>query len=269
MPRWSITAVDNNGALDAALESETNAVLLTLANASETVESLRAVAAAAAPRVRERNKQALVTVNHPRTRLLRDDIGALPIALLDGVLLPHAVEPQDVRDLAVVLREFELSNGVEPGSVAILPVIDTARGLLRAAEIAAAAPRVAGLVFDSGAYAADVGARDESRGERLAYARGFVVAAAHAADGEPVVRGGDLELPYLAQCGFAGAIVSNATAAAAANAAFGPLPADKDRARRIVEAYDAAHTGGDWVGRSGTVIADAHAARAARRLLGE
>lgn len=264
----SIIAIDALGSgLDGALATRADALLFTLADSRQPSGELRRRAAEGAARTRDAGKQVLVTVNHPRTQLLRDDVEALPLAAIAGVLLPHATGPQDVRDLAVVLREFELQQGIEPGVVAVFPVIDSARALLRAAETAAAAPRVAGLVLDMAAYAADVNARDEARGERLAYARGAAVAAARAHEGRPLVRGGDLELTSLSHYGFAGAILATPAHAETANTAFAPTPAAIERARAQASAYDAARSGEQWVARLGDGVVDAHTARSARRLI--
>jgi citrate lyase subunit beta/citryl-CoA lyase len=186
---------------------------------------------------------------------------------LRGVLLPHAVDPQDVRDLAVALREFELQRAIEPGDVAVYPVIDTARGLLRAAEIVHAAPRVGGLVLDSAAYARDIGARQEEHGPRLAYARGGVVAAARAFEKLPLVVAEPLQLQTLSQYGFAGVLLADARAVTQANAAFTPSDAAVNLARRQAEAYDAARGEGAWVARLGASLVDAHTARKARQVL--
>lgn len=264
----SVVAVAAGGEdLELALASPADALLLTLADSRFPAAALRERAAAALPRVRAAGKRALVTVNHPRTRLLRDDVAALPLDMLDAVLLPHAVEPQDIRDLAVVLREFELAGGVEPGVVAVFPVIDTARGLLRAGELMAAAPRAAGLVFHTAAYARDIGARDEESGERLAFARGAVIAAARAHEGQPLVRGSELELAHMARHGFAGAVLASTAQALAANLAFEVSSARIEHARAEADVYAAARAEAHWVGRIGEQVVDAHTARKARRLL--
>ncbi|MGH2633638.1 MAG: aldolase/citrate lyase family protein, partial [Tepidiformaceae bacterium] len=179
----SIVAVGTAGeGLSDALNSPADAILLTLATDARPAGSLRNTAIEALHAINEAGKHGIVVVNHPRTGLLRDDLDAIVSANLHGVLLPHAVEPQDVRDIAVLLREFELGREIEPGTVAVFPIIDSARGLLRAAAITEGAPRVGGLVFGSAAYARDIGARAEEKGPRLAYARGAVVAAARAFD---------------------------------------------------------------------------------------
>lgn len=264
----SIVAIPVDGSgLEEALASAADAVLLTLADESRPVGALRLAASAALARVADAGKSGMVIVNHPRTQLLRDDLDAVVSPHLTAVVLAHALEPQDVRDLAVLLREFELNRGIEPGEIAAFPMIDTARGLLRAGDIAQAAPRVGGLVFGSYGYARDTGARHEQRGPRLSYARGAVVAASRAFDQRPLVVADGLELLSLAQYGFAGAILPDARGVMAANAAFAPPAAAVERARAHVAAYDAARGEGAWVARVGAEIVDSHAARKARRLL--
>lgn len=262
----SILRIPALGPLDDALAAPADAIALTLADARQPVEALREAAVAAIPRIVESGKRAIVTVNHPRTQLLRADLAAVVVPGLGGVFLPHTVEPQDIRDLAVLLREFEYDRAIEPGEVLAFPVIDTARGLLRAAEIAHAAPRVAGLLFDAEGYAWDVGARAEERGERLAYPRGAVVAAARAHEKLPLVTSSGLELQFLFQHGFAGAVLVDARHAANANQLFAPGEFRLQRAKAEAGAYDAAKAEGAWVARAAEHVIDAHTVRALRAL---
>lgn len=263
----SIVRIPAGASIDAALESQADAILLTVADAGHDVGDLREAALYALPRIRQAGKIALVEVNHPRTQLLRGDLEAVVTEDLGAVLLPHTVEPQDVRDLAVLLREFEYNREIEPGTVRAFPVIDTARGLLRAAEVVQAVPRVAGLVFASDRYAEDVGARHEERGERLAYARGAVIAAARAFDGLPLVETTGFEALHLAQWGFAGAIVPSERVVPQVNAAFSVTDGDVERARAHIQAFEQAKQSGGWVARYGTSVIDSSAVRKARQVL--
>lgn len=264
----SIVRIPASGeGLDAALESGTDAIAFTVADESVAVGTLRNRALEGADRAAAAGKGVLVVVNHPRTRLLRDDLDALVTPNLGAVLLPQTTDPQDVRDLAVLLREFEFSRGLEPGVVAALPVIDTARGLLRATEIAAAVPRCGGLVFAAEDFAFDIGARHEEQGSRLAFARGMVVAAARASDGLPLVTSNPFELRDLFQQGFAGALLPDAAGVVSANAVFTPTEFRVAKAREAISAYDAARAEGAWVARLDAGVIDAHAARKAQQII--
>ncbi len=269
MPLRSIISIPASGpGLEDALASQADAVLFTLADDEYPVADLRAAAVQGIAAATKAGKAALVTVNHPRTRLTRDDIEAVLAPNVKGILVPHATEPQDVRDLAVLLREFELKGGIEPGDTHVFPVVDTARGLLRSADIAAAAPRVGGLVFHSRNYAHDIGARDEQKGDRLAYARGQVVAVSRALGGLPLIVCDGLELVYLSQYGFAGAILPDPRMVPSANAAFTPHDAIRLQAQQALEKFEQARIDGLWVARHGGKVVDTAAARRARHIVG-
>jgi citrate lyase beta subunit len=254
--------------LNEALGSEADAILLTVATDARPVNALRNTAREALVAARDAGKLGLVLVNHPRTQLLRDDLDLLTAPELAGVLVNNTLEPQDLRDTAVLLREFELNRDIEPGAVAVYGVVRTARALLRAGDLVQATNRVAGLVFDGDAYAHDIGARAEESGPRLAYARGALVAATRARDGLPLAVASPRGLRETAQYGFAGAILADAASAPQANVAFAPTDAAKDRAARHIAAYEAARAEGLWVARDGEDVVDSSSVRKARQLLG-
>jgi len=47
---------------------------------------------------------------------------------------------QDIRDIDVLIREQELEQGVKPGTLALIPAIESAQGVLRCEEICAPRP---------------------------------------------------------------------------------------------------------------------------------
>lgn len=265
--RSIVEATPGESSIDAILASEADAILLTVADERAPAPQARSAALRALAAAAEAGKLAFVVVNHPRTRLLRDDLDALVGAALGGVFLAHTAEPQDVRDLAVLLREFELKRGIDPGQVAVFPVIATARAVLRAPEIAAAAPRVAGLVFHAEAYARDTGARHEEEGHRLAWARGAVVAAARADGGDPLIWPMPLDPRDSYQQGFSGAILRSPDDVVLANATYTPGARRLSQAREQLDAFEAARAEGAWVARHRGDVIDSHAAAMARRLL--
>ena len=236
--------------LDEALGSTCDAIVIDLAD--ERIDDIgrRSWTRDACEKAHESEKRAVVRINHPKSPHARRDLNGVATEHLDAVILPHATEPQDVRDLGVLLREFEHTRDIEPGRVAVFPTIDTARGLLRAHDIATAVPRVEGLVFDGARYARDVGARSEEVGHRLSYARGALVAAARAAGGLPLVASEGTEFRQLSHYGFAGVLLSSAKAAVTAAAAFAPSAGDLKHAEGTVAAFDAARADGDQIGRA-------------------
>lgn len=263
--RVLLTATQEN--VDAVIQSGCDGVVIDLADASADLQAQRSWSHTAFPKLKAAGQRIIARVNHPSTMLLREDLEAVVHPGLDAVMLPHVTETQDVRELTVALREFELSRGIEPGDVALFPVIDTARGLQRAGELAGVAPRVGGLVFDAESYSSAVGARAEESGPRLSYARGACIAAARAVDGLPLVTGDGTDCRTLAQYGFAGILLGSQSQVRAAVAAFVPGTSEIDKARDVVAAYESARANGARVARVGRVVVDSAAARRARQVL--
>ncbi|MDE3095550.1 MAG: CoA ester lyase [Chloroflexota bacterium] len=215
-----------------------------------------------------------VRINGVRTGLTRDDLFAVVRPGLAGVVLPKAEAPQDLRDLDVLLREAERANGVRPGDVAVVPIIESPRGLLRADEIARASDRVRALSIGAEDYCAELEVERNVEGTAIAYLRYQVVQVA-AANGlvaidtpYPDVRDREglvAETGFARAIGFKGKYVLHPDQVAPVNDVFTPSDAEVARAREIVAAYDAtAHAGA--ISIDGRMV-DAPVAERARRLL--
>jgi citrate lyase subunit beta/citryl-CoA lyase len=160
--------------------------------------------------------------------------------------------------------------------LALVPMIESARGLLRAAEIAAAHEQVAAIAFGSFDFAADIGAIISKDGDELAYARAMVVVAAAAAGvaaidtpwldlGDPDGAGREAERGR--RLGFSGKLAVHPKQVRPINAAFVPSDDEVKRARGIVEALDAAIAAGNGVATYEGRMVDRPLALAARRVL--
>ena len=118
-----------------------------------------------------------VRVNGLESGRTRDDILAVVSPALRGIRLPKAEDTDSVREVASWLAEAERSRGLTEGSVRLDCTIESARGLLAAAEIARVDRRVGALVFGHVDYCLDVGAEPGTEGWEILYARSYVVAA--------------------------------------------------------------------------------------------
>lgn len=101
----------------------------------------------------------------------------------------RAGEPQDVRDLDVMLRKAELERGLEVGGIAMIPWLSSAPAVHRAHEIAAASTRVSGLCLEIDAYRADLSLGRSESGVELAFARGLVAQTARVTGAVPIEAG--------------------------------------------------------------------------------
>lgn len=102
---------------------------------------------------------------------------------VDVVVVPKVYTADDVRYVDRLLTGVEKARGLPVGRIRLEVLIESAKALLRAEEIAAASPRLASLIFGIADYAGDVGAKrfqdDEFR--QFHYAKSHVIAAARAA----------------------------------------------------------------------------------------
>src|SRR5687768_16180594 len=72
----------------------------------------------------------LVRVAAPHRGSTREQLSAVIQSGLAGIVLTGIREPQDVRDTDVLLREFELDGGIDPGATGLMLSIDSAKALL-------------------------------------------------------------------------------------------------------------------------------------------
>ncbi|MDM0104597.1 CoA ester lyase [Variovorax sp. J22R24] len=157
---------------------------------------------------------------------------------VDALMLPKAED-------AAVLRMIAASL---PG-VALLPLVETARGIDRLDEIAAA-PGVQRLVFGTIDFQADLDI--EGDGPELLYFRSRVVLASRLAGLQPPVDGVSTAIDDPARIeadalqarrfGFGGKLCIHPKQVAVVNRGFSPTPTQLDWARRVIDA-DAASGG--------------------------
>jgi citrate lyase beta subunit len=170
-----------------------------------------------------------------------------PRPSFDGLLLPK-VETVGLVDL--VNRIFVEHAGKR---VPLLLQLETPRGLLRAADIAAADAPIAALVFGAEDFTAQLGVPRTIEGEELLLARSQVVLAAAAAETDAIdtvfIDVNDAQTlrrdcERARALGFRGKIAIHPKQVPVINEVFTPGSAEVDRARRIIETYEAAAASG-------------------------
>ncbi|MCU0983436.1 MAG: CoA ester lyase [Acetobacteraceae bacterium] len=195
-----------------------------------------------------------IRVNAWDTGLTPGDVAAIVCPELDVIVLPKVEAPRDLHRLdaaiASALRETD-----HPGP-RVLALIETCAGILAAAEIARASPRLAGLIFGAGDLGKDLGLptlRGDMSGA-LAWGRAKLVYDARAA-GLP----GPIDGPCLAvrdqavmeaearaavALGHRGKVCIHPDQVAVANRVFSPAPEEVAFARRVIAAFAEAEARG-------------------------
>lgn len=130
------------------------------------------------------NPPIFVRVNHPSTGETEADLDALAPSRIEGVILPKAEKVAEVVLLDSLLLSLEKRLGLEPGTLTLIPLVESCRGLRFCYEMATAAPRVRSLAFSSGEegdFMVDLGGRWTPGGEAFLYPRSKLVCDARAA----------------------------------------------------------------------------------------
>jgi len=197
-----------------------------------------------------------VRVNGPETGRLEDDARAVVCPDLDGLMVPKVERAETLPTVDRLLARLEREQGLPEGHVRLLPLIETALGLVRCDEIALTAPRrVVTLVFGLGDFSTDLGVDLTPDATELLYGRSRVVVAVRAARFRPALDGPYLDLENAAglrtdtmrsrQLGFQGRVAVYPPQSDPVHRAYAELPAEEvERARRVVEAFERAEAAG-------------------------
>lgn len=172
---------------------------------------------------------------------------------IDVMVLPKVQDAADVLFADRLLTQIEQNVGLPVGRIRLEALIESAKAVLHAEEIAASTPRLAGLIFGVVDYAGNIGARDPVR-EQFAlyhYPKAKTVAAARAA-GIDVLDGVTLQFRDLEQCkhdarsaaqmGFDGKWAIHPDQVPVINRVFTPSQEEIIRAQEIVALYEKADT---------------------------
>lgn len=249
---------DRPDRIDKAVAAGADAVVIDLedavAHSAKTVARGLAIEAGAA--VDDPAVAVMLRVNGVRSDHFDADIEALAplLSRLAAVVLPMAESADDVRALATALSVVEERQGAEPGSTQVLPIVETAAGVLAAREIAAASRRVLTLLFGSADLSNELAVSPTAEGTELATARSLVVLAAAAAkvaaplDGPYLTLDDEHGLRTSARTarllGFGGKALIHPSQISVVKEAFAPTPQELEWAAEVDAAFTQAEQAG-------------------------
>jgi citrate lyase subunit beta/citryl-CoA lyase len=272
-PRRSVLYVPgaNTRALEKARGLDADGLIFDLedAVAPDAKVAARAAIVAAVSAGGYGDRELLVRVNALGTEWSADDLAAVAPLAIDGVLLPKVESADAVREVEAML----VARGAGEG-VAIWCMIETPRGVLRAAEIAAASPRLGGLVMGTSDLANDLRAQPSADRMPLLTSLGLCLLAARAFD-LPILDGVHLDLADAAgfekacrqgrALGFDGKTLIHPKTIEIANAIFAPSAEELAWSHRVIAAHDAAlREGKGIVLLDGKLVENLHVASARR-----
>jgi citrate lyase subunit beta/citryl-CoA lyase len=224
---------------------------------------------------RRANKELLVRVNQVATNLGVQDLLAVVPAKPDTLIIPKACV-RDIIAADVIISGIEASTGMVPGSVGMIPLVETVEGLETVTEIIRAARRITGVQLGAEDFTKELGITRTKGGAEIVYARNRMTIACRSfgidAIDTPFTDYKDEaglvdDIAYCKSIGMTAKTAIHPAQIQCINAAFTPAENEVIEARAIVAAYeDAVARGLGACSFNGKMI-DVPVAERARNLL--
>ena len=254
---WLFAPGNHSRRAEKVFQSGADAAILDLEDAVAAAEKPAARVPVAAALARPRSCAGYVRVNALSSPFARDDLAAVVVQGLDGIVLPKCESVAELEEAHALIGTQEARRGLARGSVELLPMIESARALTQLdaiAEAARRAGRVKRLSFGAADLALDLGMTVSEDEAELEYLRARLVVASRAAELEAPVDTVWFRLQDIAgfraraeksrRSGFFGKLLIHPGQVGTANEVFTPSEAEIGRALKVVEAFGAAEAQG-------------------------
>ncbi len=240
--------------VDKALGLNADAIILDLEDSVPIAEKSMARTLVAEALQKPRKGLAYVRVNALTTMMTIDDINAVICPELDGIMLTKVEEPVDLQKADWLIEHLEEKQSMSAGSFDLIPLVENAKGVHNAYEIARAVPRVKRLCFGAVDYSADLGVELTEQGSELFYARSHLVNASRAAGLEPPIdtvypnvknpEGFKKDIQIAVNLGFQGKLVLHPDQVEEANKSFSPSEEEIEYSKNVIAAFEKAEAQG-------------------------
>ncbi len=224
-------------------------------------ETGRVFARDSALMLKEQGVELFVRVNSLDTGLTKTDLEYVVTPGLDGIMLAKTETAADIADVDRLISAQEKAKNMPDGSVSLIALIETPKGIVNINELITASPRVIAVAFGAGDYSREMGAgmgvskiSPDDYFPMTLYARSAIAIAARAAGIQAIDTpffGMVIDLEGLARetlkiklLGFSGKQLTHPRHCGPVNAAFTPAPEDVNFANMVVAAYEAAQRQG-------------------------
>lgn len=240
--------------VEKALSLDADGTILDLEDACPIAEKVATRAVVVAAYQRPRTGLGYVRVNAMSTEWGYGDIVAVVQKGVNGIVLPKLETVDEIRAADWVVANLERERGLKPGSIDILPIIETGKGLSNVRAICAAGTRVKRISFGAGDFTLDMNITwSRSEAELLPY-RNECVLASRAGGIEPPIdtvwvdlkdtEGFKNSVAAIKALGFQGKLCIYPDQIPVVNEMLSPSPAEVAWSRKVVAAFAEAEKAG-------------------------
>ncbi len=205
-----------------------------------------------------------------------DDLRVIVPQFPNLILVPKCEHADDLLAINRVIDEIKEQNNMTDFPIWLMPIVESAKGVLNAYQIACSAPNIAAMAIGLEDYTADLGTRRTAEGAESFFARSMVVNACRAAGIQPIdsVFSDVSNMDALAEnvksskgLGFDGMGCIHPRQIAVIHENFAPEAIEIERAKKIVLAFKNAQEKGLGVVSLGTKMIDAPVVKRAQRTI--
>ena len=193
--------------------------------------------------------ETIVRINSIDTPYWQKDLETIIPWKPNMILLPKTASAADAQAADAYMTELEKQLGMEPNTIALMPLIETALGVENAFAIATATKRVRALFLGAEDLTADLQCKRTKEGKEIFYARTRLVMAARAAGVDvydtPFTDVNDdigirEDAEFAKNLGFSGKASISPRHVEVINEVFSPTQADIDYAYEVIDAIELA-----------------------------
>lgn len=223
-----------------------------------------------------RNPHICVRINSFSSGLYKEDLNYIVVDGLDSVMVPKSETEKDIRRIDELLEKSEQEKGLEKGRITLIPLIETAKGVINANGIASASERVISLGFGAVDFTADTRIRPSKENIELLYPRAHLSIIAHAYGLQPIdtpwvniqdVEGLLEDCKMARKLGYTGKMAIHPIQLKYINEAFSPSKDEIEYAKKVLEAFkDTATSGLGAISLDGKMIDHANLRQAEETL---
>jgi citrate lyase subunit beta/citryl-CoA lyase len=204
-----------------------------------------------------------------------DDLAYVVPHYVNLILLPKCETADQVKQVDAKIAEITATSGVDY-PIYLMPIIESALGVINAYQIAAASESVVALAIGLEDYTADLGAPRTQEGRETFFARSMLVNAARAAGVQPIdsVFSDVSDMEALRQVvleskslGFDGMGCIHPRQIKVIHEAFAPSETEIEKAKGVVKAFDQATSLGLGVVSLGSKMIDPPVVKRAQRTI--
>jgi len=238
-----------------AIKSGADGVIVDLEDAVAADE--KANARAMLPDLPSANVQVYVRTNGPETDQFWDDVVACGAAPIDGIVIPKAEHPDLMHQVDGALRAAEKAAGREPGTIGVIPLIESGLGVRNVFDMMQTVERVWTVMYgggEQGDLVADLGVTWTPEGTGLMYSRAQTLMEARAAGVLYPMEAVFMDFRNLdalrVECelaltlGYTGKVAIHPAQVAVINDVFTPSADEIAHHRRILDAFNEALAAG-------------------------